>query len=316
VSTAAGPVRKSVVPLPAALITEAERSPWPRIARRCRVTLGRALPALAQQIDRMPLAVFGLDSGFFHLPAAQAREWGVPADTVEQLQELVGVGHVHFAFQDQVIDEGSAPAALCLVAGASQLAYLDGLGGFAGLAPASGARYRALHDRYYRSYVAAIGRDLAHRGHPRPYTPTEVIGLGDKAAPCATVLHLVADLAGRPDRGESAAQALMRLCTGLQLLDDLRDVAEDAACGNLTWPLTTALLAYPDIDTANAKHLWSAMVGSGAVRSCLAVADWSFADATCQAKACGATVLAELADVWRQRAADDHAALSSMTGSR
>jgi len=315
VSTAAGPVRESVVPLPAALVTEAERSPWPRIARRCRVTLGREMPALAQQIDRMPLAVFGLDSGFFHLPAAQARSWGVPADTIEQLQELVGVGHVHFAFQDQVIDEGNAPAALCLVAGASQLVYLDGLGDIAGVAPGSGARYRALHDRYYRAYVAAIGRDLAHRGHPRPYTPADILGLGDKAAPGATVLHLVADLAGAPDRGKPAAHALMRLCTGLQLLDDLRDVAEDAVCGNLTWPLTEALLAYPDIDTANAEQLWSAVVGSGAIRSCLAVADWSFADATRRANACGATVLAELADVWRQRAAADHAALSSTTSS-
>ncbi|ROP35740.1 hypothetical protein [Saccharothrix texasensis] len=268
---------------------------------------------MAAEVDRFPSAVFGLDSGFFHLPAAQARAWGVGDREIEGLRDLLAIGHLHFAFHDLVIDEGHAPAAMCVIADTSLLVYLDGL---AALSPDSGDRYRSLHDRYYRDYAAAIGRDLAHRDGSRPYTVEDVIGLGDKAAPGMTALHVVADLASVPERGEPTARALLRLCTGLQLLDDLQDAAEDAASGNTTWPLASALLAYPDVDVTDADDLRAALVGSGAARACLNVAEWAFGDAFAQAGAADAGVLAQLADVWRQRAVDQRAALLTPIGQR
>jgi hypothetical protein len=288
-----------VTPLPAALMAEAERSPWDEVSRRSRALLIRELPAMADEIHRFPSAVFGLDSGFFHLPAAQARAWGAEPNAVERLRDLLAIGHLHFAFHDLVIDDGHAPAAMCVVADTSLLVYLDGL---AELVPDSGRRYRSLHDRYYRDYAAAIARDLVHRNGSQPYTRADVAGLGQKAAPGLTALHVIADLTGRPDRGEPTASALLTLCTGLQLLDDLKDALEDAATGNITWPLATAMTAYPDVDVENADDLRAALVGSGAARACLNVALSAFDEAATMARAAGAMVLSELADVWHQRA--------------
>ncbi len=275
--------------------------------------LATALPAMAGEVDRFPSAVFGLDSGFFHLPAAQARAWKAADRDIERLRDLLAIGHLHFAFHDLVIDEGHAPAAMCVVADTSLLMYLDGL---AELVPGAGDRYRSLHDRYYRDYAAAIARDLAHREVPRPFTVEDIVGLGDKAAPGMTALHVVADLAGVPERGELAARALLRLCTGLQLLDDLKDAAEDAASGNITWPLASALLAYPDVDVMDAEDLRAALVGSGASRACLKVAEWAFGDAATQGRAADASVLADLADVWHKRAVDQRSALPVLNEAR
>jgi hypothetical protein len=261
---------------------------------------------MAAEVEQFPSAVFGLDSGFFHLPAAQARAWGVSDREVERLRDLLAIGHLHFAFHDLVIDEGHAPAAMCVIADTSLLVYLDGI---ATLAHDHKGRHRSLHDRYYRDYAAAISRDLAHRDGSRPYTTEDVIGLGDKAAPGMTAMHVVADLAGAPARGEPTARALLRLCTGLQLLDDLNDAVEDAASGNTTWPLASALLAYPDVDVTDVEDMRAALVGSGAARACLTVAERAFGDAAAQARATGADVLAELADVWRRRGIDQRAAL-------
>ncbi|MFD8495898.1 hypothetical protein [Amycolatopsis sp. NPDC059657] len=261
---------------------------------------------MAEAVNQFPVAVFGLDSGFFHLPAAQARAWGVPSEQVERLRDLLAIGHFHFAFQDLVIDEGHAPAAMCVIADTSLLRYLDGL---AELGPAVAGHYRSLHDRYYRDYAAAIARDLAHRDGLLSYTTEDITGLGDKAAPGMTALHLVADLADTPWRGEPLARALVRLCTGLQLLDDLQDAAEDAANGNMTWPLASALLAYPDVNVGDAADLRAALAGSGAADACLNVAESAFTDAAALAVATEATVLAELADVWRRRAVEQRSGL-------
>ncbi|EWM12072.1 hypothetical protein KUTG_02376 [Kutzneria sp. 744] len=261
---------------------------------------------MATAVNDFPAAVFGLDSGFFHLPGAQARAWGVPEEQIDRLRVLLAIGHFHFAFHDLVIDEGRAPAAMCVLADVSLLRYLDGL---AELAPGSADRYRALHDRYYRAYAAAMARDLGHRGEARPYTTDEISGLGDKAAPGMTALHVVADLAGMPARGEPAAQALLRLCTGLQLLDDLKDAAEDATNGVMSWPLTCALLAYPDVDLTDERDLRAALVGSGAASACLNVAGAAFVDAARLADATDATVVADLARTWSSRAAEQQSDL-------
>jgi hypothetical protein len=256
---------------------------------------------MTSELEQFSTAVFGLKSGFFHLPMAQARSWRSPDDKVDALRDLLAIGHVHFAFHDLVIDEQQALPAMCVIADTSLLLYLDGL---AALVPSAGDRYRRQHDRYYRDYAAAIARDLAHRGRPRPYSVADVLGLGAKAAPGLTAMHVAADLAGVPELGEPTAQALLRLCTGLQLLDDLDDLDEDAATGNNTWPLTTALLAYPDVDVADATDLRAAVVASGAAHACLDIAERAFRDAATMARAAKASVLEELANVWRWRTFD------------
>jgi hypothetical protein len=302
---------KPLRPLPQTLIDEEARNPWPIVADHARSRLGEAVPALAKRVSEFSDSVFGLTSGFFYLPAAQARDWGVTDDSVlTEFQAILAVGHFHFAFHDLVVDECEAPPVMCLLADACLLSYLDGLGS---LVPARADAYRALHDRYYNDYAAALARDLHHREYLAPYQPDDLLGLGDKAAPGATALHVVADLAGCPERAETATRALIRLCTGLQLLDDLNDSARDAQVGNHTWPVTSALLAYPELDVQDKAAVEAAVVGSGAARGCLRLARHAFHDARRQAEEVRAFVLAELSDVWGDRCQTRQARLDSVS---
>jgi hypothetical protein len=287
------------VPLPCALRAVQERFPWESIAAGARQRLGERIPALEPFLAGFSDAVFGLSSGFFYLPAAQAIAWGVTDEQVlRNLLEALALGHFHFAWQDRVIDEGIADPVMCLVSDGGLLGYLDALDGLGG---AGGARYRQLHDRYYARYVAAMARDLRHRRGVLPYDSDDVLGLGDKAAPGVTVIHLIADLANRPTSGERGAEALLRLCAGLQLLDDRADASHDAEVGNLTWPVTAALEAYPELARDDAEGVRAAVVGSGAGAACVRLARTAFRDARREAEEAGAMALADLADVWERR---------------
>jgi hypothetical protein len=283
--------------LPQSLISEAESTPWPQVVERARWRLCRAAPSLSAGIADAPIEAFGVRVGFFYLPVAQARAWGVQDDgLLTEFLSVLAVGHYHFQVHDLVIDEGRCPAPSCLLSDVCLLSYLDGLDRLANGTPV----YRRLHDRYYDSYAAAVVRDLAHRARLHPYSAADILGLGDKAAPGATAMHIAADLAGR-DNGRAAARAVLRLCTGLQLVDDLNDAAIDARVANWTWPVTSALLAYPDLDPLDGPGVEAAVVGSGVARAALRLAEAAFLDAALIAGDADAQVLAELAAVWMDR---------------
>lgn len=295
--TGHGDGRHPGFPLPDSLQREMAANPWPVLSGLARETLRRKAPAMAGRVDEYPDAVFGLTSGFFHLPGAQARSWGLADDaTCTEFHTLLALMHFHYAFQDLVVDEGEAPPVMCLLSETCLLAYLDGI---SALAPGG---YRALHTAYYDLYLAAIASDLTHRVRTHAYTPEEIVGLGRKAAPVATALHVAADLSGTARDASAAARALLLLCTGLQLLDDLTDCARDAAVGNLTWPVTSALLSYPGLDLASAEAVESGVLGCGAAAACARLAADVFGRAADRADACGANVLADLAGVWTHRA--------------
>jgi hypothetical protein len=277
---------------------EASLNPFNAIAERARRRLEKSLPALASYVAQFPFAAFGLTSGFFYLTSAQGRVWGMDDALAAEVLTVQALGHFHFAFHDVVIDEGHAPAVMCLLSDTCLLSYLDGL---AAMVPRRANDYRQLHRGYYNMYAAAIERDLTHRNQVHAYTADDILGLGDKAAPGATMLHLVADLAGRPQYADPAVLALLRLCTGLQLVDDLNDCADDAPVKNLTWPVTSALLAYPDLNVTDQGAVEAAVVGSGAASGCLRLAAHAFSDALALAREADASVLAELASTWRER---------------
>lgn len=287
-------------PLPTALAREAALIPFDAIAENARGRLEAAVPTLAPYVAGFPISVFGLTGGFFYLTSAQGRAWGMAGSVATEVLTLQALGHFHFAFQDLVIDEGQKPTVMCLLSDACLLCYLDGL---AALVPDPAMPYGQLHRDYYNSYAAAIVRDLAHCERPRPYSPNDILGLGDKAAPGGTMLHVVADLSGRPECARPAVAAVRRLCTGLQLLDDLHDCTRDIATGNLTWPVTSALLAYPDLDTDDADSVMAAVVGSGSAGACLRLSARAFSDALSLAEQADAVVLGDLARCWHKRAA-------------
>lgn len=308
-SEAEGALLQSVAeePLPEALLLAQSHYPWPVVAEAARKSLRERLPALAPVVGNYQEAVFGLSSGFFYLPVAQAVAWGAADEAVlRDLLRALALGHFHFAWQDCVIDEGVVDPIMCLLADAGLLGYLDALEALGGC---RGPRYRELHDAYYATYASAIMRDLRHREGLVSYDAVDVLRLGDKAAPGVTVMHIIADMTGRQASGEPAAGALLRLCTGLQLLDDQADAARDAVAGNMTWPVTTALQAYPDLATDDAQGVRAAIVASGAAAACFRVAGQAFRAARQQAESAHALVLADLAHVWSHRCAARSAAL-------
>jgi len=288
-------------PLPAALLDEQDRHPWAEVSRHARQRLSAALPVMRDEVTSYADSVFGLTSGFFYLPAAQGRCWGLRDEHVlGELLTVLALGHCHYVFQDELIDEGIAPAKLCLVSDTALLLYLDGL---VDLRPTESTRYRRLHYDTYATYCAAILRDLRHRSGLVPYTASELAALGDKAAPGTVALHMVADLAGRADRAVPASTALLRLCTGLQLVDDLKDAVEDLRTGNRTWPVTAALSAYDELDAADPERVRAAVVGCGVAAGSLRLACAAFGEAAALADAADADVIADLARVWHRRAA-------------
>ncbi|MGW0557257.1 hypothetical protein ACWDZ6_24260 [Streptomyces sp. NPDC002926] len=284
-----------------AIVQECEKYPFSVVASRARDRLTAAVPALSTRILGLPVTVFGLGSGFFYLTAAQGRAWGMREEHIAEVLTVQALGHCHFAFHDLVIDEGAAPAEMCLVSDACLWEYLEGV---SALAVRDSRRFHALHWHYYNLYAAAIERDMAHRDRLFAYAPQDIMGLGDKAGPGATVIHLAAELAGRSSCDERPASALLRLCTGLQLVDDLNDSGLDAAVNNRTWPVTSALLAYPHVDMTDRGMIEAAVVGSGAAEGCLRLALEAFSDARALALEAEATVIADLAESWKGRTAE------------
>lgn len=290
--------------LPAELLAITESHPWESIADAARAVLRVRVPELTPSIDTLDARVFGLDSGFFVLPAALARTWGATDEGwIDDLLVLLALGHGHYVVQDAVIDAGRCPPELCLLSDVFLLAYLDSL---AAHSPASDpGRYRVLHDRYYRWYALALTTELVHRLTLMPYTAEEIKLLGLKAAPGNTVVHLVADATGRQGSVvEDAVRAVMQLCTGLQLLDDLADLAVDHGDGNYTMPLTATLLALPEEDRSavHPDDLTVHAATTGVTAACIDIARSYFTLAAASAARADAPVLEALASTWHRRA--------------
>lgn len=221
-----------------------ERLPWDEVAARARAHLESAVPELAPYIVDLDARVFGLSSGFFYLPAAQASQWGIDdPEWFDGLTQLLAIGHAHFAIQDALVDAGQCPAEQVLLSDVCLLEYLNSLDR---LSTETLATYRSHHDLYYRWYLRALMIELKHRRHLHSYSAEEVSVLGLKAAPGNTVLHVIADAAGRPGDSGPLVRSVMQLCTGLQIIDDLNDMSVDLSDGNFTMPLTATLLRYED----------------------------------------------------------------------
>lgn len=298
--------------LPRAILAIRDSHPWVQVAAEARQAMMRRSRSLSPFVDAFPEAAFGLSSGFFYLPAAQGAAWGLAPECIRPLLRALALGHFHFSWQDRVIDESSSDAMMCLLSDVGLLGYLESLESLAGDGE---TEVRRLHSYYYDRYAAAIVRDLRHRPEPLGYGAAEILGLGDKAAPGATVMHVVADLVGRPASGKGASEALLRLCTGLQLLDDVSDAPHDCAVGNMTWPVTAALLAYPGLAPGDPEQVRAAVLGSGVEAACVRLAIKAFEDAEAQALTTGADVLAELARNWKRRTLARSATLSASPGS-
>jgi hypothetical protein len=295
-----------LVDLPRELLDVRDQHPWPSVAAGARQRLKRRAPELSDYVDEMPETVFGLGSGFFYLPAAQGRAWGLGNDWLPEFLILLALGHAHFAAQDLQIDSGRCPPALTLLSDVALLEYLSAL---RDRTPTSSfTQYTDLHDLYYRWYVRALDVELRHRTRLHPYRSEEVLLLGLKAAPGNTALHIVADASNHAQAAGELVLGVMQLCAGLQVIDDLNDLARDFEDRNFTMPLTATLRAMRaelgSLDQIDPEDLSLAAVSSRVADACLEVAQHCFELSGSSAARAEAFVLRDLADVWHRRAAE------------
>lgn len=298
----------SKISLPECILFVQENYPWLSVERSAKNVLSKAAPAFEVEIDKLPLSVFGLNSGFFYLPAALALEWAAPIPMKDFLVTLA-VGHVFFAFQDSIVDGGAAPSELCMVAHDALLEYLQRIGaiGWPSTSPAAELVHAIeSHRRNYLLYSATIANDLRHRRGLNRYTSLEIANLGWKAAPCNTPFEVVAARSGRQEHIPHLLDAVKHFCAGLQLMDDLSDLAVDHADGNMTMALSHTLLHMKDAGlehrSANVGDILFAAEMTGVSRASCQMALRMFAVAKEIADGVEAIPLAELCDAWTRRA--------------
>lgn len=286
-------------------IEEAQRvAPWPEVAAAAASLVRDELNVAAESLSDLGQRVFGLHSGFFYMPLAQLRQWGVRDVQLSQyLAVTMALGHAHFAIQDALIDRGVARPDLILASDACVLLYLDRLVTLAtDLGLSNPKRFLDLHRRYYRVYTAAVLAQERHRDSVRSYSAKELFRIGDRGAPIFTVMHLVADASGRSQAGSALGISVRWMCTGLQMHDDLDDLREDYAIGLLGPAATlaceqlvakTSAAAIPGVDNVE-----EVVYLGGVARNCLTVARHCFHRSYETALAVGARFLADLAVHW------------------
>jgi hypothetical protein len=294
--------------LPERIVSVQEKYPWSSVQQSAKSVLAAAVPAFHDEIDELPLSVFGLNSGFFYLPAALASDWVAPVP-MEDFLVALAVGHVFFAFQDSVVDGGAAPPELCLIAHDALFEYLRRIAaiGWPGTSPAAELTHAIeSHRRNYRLYSAAIANDLRHRKVWERYTSSEIANLGWKAAPCNTPFEVVAARSGRQEQVPELLEAVKHFCAGLQLMDDLSDLAVDHADGNMTMALSHTLLHLREAGLehrrADVDDVLFAAEMTGVSRASCRMAVRMFAVAKELADRVKATPVAELCDAWSVRA--------------
>src|ERR1019366_6084410 len=111
--------------LPEQFIILRENLPPADLAHAAIERLRSVAPALGPSLSRVDLRFFGVESGFFYLPLAQAREWGMEEDRVRELGTALALGHIHYALQDQLLDDGHLSPEQTLLSEAVLWSYLD-----------------------------------------------------------------------------------------------------------------------------------------------------------------------------------------------
>lgn len=270
-----------------------------------RSALRRTAPALGDFVDGLPPKMFGVESGFFHLPIAQAIGWGLPADDwLHELGVAVGLGSVHYAAQDHAIDTGHARAEPILLAEIAQTLYARSLGS---LWP--DPRCAEYHDLYVARYAEAVVGEQRHRRFVVPYTGAEIYQLADKAAPLTMGFPLLIARARRDwARLPEIELALRLLCVGLQVLDDIADLMEDLNSGYVSLPATMTLLGGMGVEPGplpsglDFESVEGRMYGDGVASALYRLAANALERSAEVADEAGTAAIAGLARFWLVRA--------------
>ncbi|MGA5205533.1 hypothetical protein [Streptomyces variegatus] len=281
--------------------------PWETVVACIRHEITHAVPALDTTVRELPRKVFGLDSGFFYMPLAQAMQWGEKDGAwLEEVATVFGLGHLYYVLHDQLVDRGGLSPRQAVLMDAALALYLT-----------RGARLGAGTERFLLSHAAgaaayaeALLRDIAHNERPGDrYGPEDVFRLGEKAAPGILALVVVAARCGRSHHLAVLPQAVTDLCSGLQLLDDLQDLREDWKHRNVTFPVSLGISALGSVDPTlspfaahTADDLLDALYLSGGAAVVLRLALRCLERAHAALSRTDAGVVLGLVETWAERA--------------
>lgn len=220
--------------------TASSMLPWSSVCAQIVREVGEIDSSLGRVAACLPKAAFGVESGYFHIPIAQAIDWGV--DDEEWLRQAAitfGVGHLYYAVHDTLVDSGHVASDVAVLMDVAHTLYLCRLADLG----VDRAEILTMQRRTTDVYGRALLRERRHRGLLAAFTSDEVMRLGEKAAPGAMTLLTVARKAGRDVVLDRLIAAQTWLCTAFQLHDDLEDIHDDWADTNWTFPITLGLQA-------------------------------------------------------------------------
>lgn len=147
--------------------------------------------------------------------------------------------------------------------------------------------------------------DLSHRQTLTPYSPREIIALGNKAAPGNSVLEVIARRSGKTSLADELVDAVMSLCAALQVIDDLNDLQLDFEQGNITMPLTMAMLQIKSVGvdpwTVSKGDLLGVAYLAQVPRACCEVALLLLDEAATASQRADSSAVYDLARVWTRR---------------
>lgn len=281
-----------------------ERVPYTTIENAVRDGVNAIAPSLSGYLEAIPLKVFGLDSGFYHLAVAQALEWGLPADAwLEKLSAAAAFGSVHYATQDRTIDAKDTTTELLLFSNVAQSLYLRTV-----LTLCPPDVLLPHYDRYFDQYATAIIRERRHQRRIAAYDASEIFSLGDKAAPLNLAFPILINWTRRPwSMLSGIEQSLRMLCVGLQLHDDIADTAEDLGNGYVSYPSTVTLMDFLELPPGelpadlDAEEVEGRLYTSGVADAVYGIARKALERSAVLAREAQAEAIAAFADYWCAR---------------
>ncbi|MFD9217699.1 hypothetical protein ACIOWI_03950 [Streptomyces sp. NPDC087659] len=301
-------------------LTEARTAvPWETVVERVRSEIVRAVPSLDTAVRELPRKAFGLESGFFYMPLAQAMAWGEQeTGWLAEVATVFGLGHLYYVLHDQLVDCGGLSPGRAVLLDTSLSLYLT-CGARLGT---GGEHFLQSHGVGAAAYGEALLRDIAHNEQPGSgYAAEDVYRLGEKAAPGILALVVVARRCGRDVQLGDLSRGVTDMCSGLQLLDDLQDLREDWAHHHVTFPVSLGLRALdpattsPDpFATHTAEDVLDALYLSGGAAAVLRLALRCLDRARVSLSRTDARVVTGLVDAWAERAAAQLSTAEKGTG--
>ncbi|OZD09951.1 hypothetical protein CH253_13020 [Rhodococcus sp. 06-156-3C] len=197
---------------------------------------------------------------------------------------------------DRLLDDRFVDHALVLAAPEFLRLYIERLG-----RTFDSVAVQKMHPIYYRQYSVAQVWEWKSNRSLAPITGDDITMLSWKSAPVSLPTHLALHSMNERSR-DAVLDAFMSYCAGLQLMDDVADMAEDYDNGISSIPVRLTLTrglgvgAWPLSGELSGAELADAAYRSGSVRTSLILARSFFETAIVGARSVGFRTLLGLAE--------------------